>query len=325
MLGRTKVYQLIAIFTFLGFLNPTARAKEIEPKSALEWTMINVNVTDKQGDSHLLQLHQGSEVLSNILIDTGDQGQWIVPFLKAHQVNKIDLLIISHPHHDHYGAIKEILAANILISKAYFNIPLKEICDPEKPWGCDYEDVLTQITALQDHKTVVKTAKAKDVIFDQSGVKIQVLYAYDGIHTPLKKRTDINDTSLILLLTYGNNRVLFTGDLNRPLGTYLAKHGKNIRADILKVPHHGTEGVAPNEFFDAVHPKVALVPSPRTLWQSDRSKRIREYFEKSSIKTYVNGLEGDVMVQFRKKGFKIVSGENKVLRYSTKNLKPQEP
>ena len=113
-------------------------------------------------------------------------------------------------------------------------------------------------------------------------------------------KTDINGMSLILLLTHSGVRALFTGDLNDPIGAYLAKLGHNgvnsLKADILKVPHHGADPLASNDFFDSVGPRVALVPAPSGLWLSDRCKRAREYFESKKIRTYVNGIHGHVTV-----------------------------
>jgi competence protein ComEC len=105
----------------------------------------------------------------------------------------------------------------------------------------------------------------------------------------------------------GNNatRALFTGDLNHALGAWLAHSDFDLAADVLKVPHHGAEGCAPNEFFARVHPKAALVPAPKSLWLSDRSKQIRDYFAEQKIPTYVSGIDGNVTVVMTTQGFTI--------------------
>ena len=133
-----------------------------------------------------------------------------------------------------------------------------------------------------------------------------MLAAYDGPDLPTRP-SDVNDTSLVLLLTNGGTRALFTGDLNAPLGRYLALNEPRVHADVLKVPHHGTDGLAPNEFFDRVGAKVALVPSPRYLWLGERSRRAREYFAARKVEVYVNGIHGDVMVRIGPRGFVVTS------------------
>jgi competence protein ComEC len=135
---------------------------------------------------------------------------------------------------------------------------------------------------------------------------LDVVCLYDGINTPIGE-TDMNDTSIIVRFTHGKTRALFTGDLNLALGTYLATSDFDLKADILKVPHHGTEGVAPNEFFKRVGARVALVPSPTELWFSLRSKRVRDYFKDAGVPAYVSGMHGDVTVNFTGTDFTVVT------------------
>jgi competence protein ComEC len=148
---------------------------------------------------------------------------------------------------------------------------------------------------LKNHGTVIKVAEAGQKIKLGESTWIEIIYAFDGINTPVGK-TDINDLSLIMMLHHNKIRFLFTGDLNRKIGTYLSNTSDDISADVLKVPHHGTEGVAPNKFFKKVSPKYALVPAPKHLWQSKRSARIRNWFTSNHIPTFVNGISGDVYV-----------------------------
>ena len=108
-----------------------------------------------------------------------------------------------------------------------------------------------------------------------------------------------------MMLEQNNRKILFTGDLNRKLGGWLAKSNE-IHADILKVPHHGTEGLAPNSFFNAVAPKYALVPSTQQLWCSKRSSRVRSWFKSRKTPVFVNGFHGHVTVRFSDSGIEIM-------------------
>ena len=155
--------------------------------------------------------------------------------------------------------------------------------------------MLALVEELRAGHLAVHSVKPGDVYYDKDGSRFESLYAFDGVNTPVGK-TDINGMSLILLLTHSGVRALFTGDLNDPIGAYLAKSGHNLKADILKVPHHGADPLASNDFFDTVGPRMALVPAPSELWLSERSKRAREYFAARKTKTYVNGIHGHVTV-----------------------------
>lgn len=260
----------------------------------MEWIMIDVNYSGQQADAHLIKTKNGK----NILIDAGHRNTaetGLIPFLKEQSIRELDIVFISHPHIDHYGGLDYLLSNNIKIHEIYFNIPDKGICDREIPWGCNYFDVLAMHKKLKTHGTVIKIAEAGQEIELGESTRIEILYAFDGINTPVGK-TDINDLSLIMMLHHNKFRFLFTGDLNNKIGTYLANSSDNISADVLKVPHHGTKGLAPNIFFEKVSPKYALVPAPKHLWLSERSARVRDWFTDNHVPTFVNGISGDIYV-----------------------------
>jgi len=252
--------------------------------------MIDVCGEPYQADAHILKFSNGLVYA----IDAGQRSKFTA-YLKKNNITAIDKLFISHAHKDHYNGIINVIQSGVKINTVYFNIPNKEVCDTERPWGCDYEHILQTIKFIKDHSISVKSLKAGDTFKPQDNMILTVLAAFDGSNTPIGK-TDINDTSAIMKLIYGKKSILFTGDLNARLSEYLVRSKYAIKADILKVPHHGAEGVATNAFFDAVSPKMALVPAPKNLWLSDRSKRIRDYFSSKHIPVLVSGIDGDVTV-----------------------------
>jgi competence protein ComEC len=264
------------------------------------WTMINVNSGDQQGDAHLIEFSDGQVYL----LDVGFESDLVVNYLKKRNIKKIDKVIISHFHKDHYGGLFSLLKAKISIKKVYANLPPQDVCDSEQPWGCDYAHIQQTVAMLKKWKIGLLPVQAGNFLYDKDGALLEVLYDYNGKDTPIGK-TDINDTSLILLFSFKGIKVLFPGDLNYPLGNYLSQKGERIEADILKVPHHGAERVAPNEFFDRVQPRLALVPAPQVLWLSERCKRVREYLRDKEIETFVNGLHGHVTVKLNKDGYTV--------------------
>ena len=225
-------------------------------------------------------------------------------FLKKNNINAVEKLFISHAHKDHYEGIFYLIESGIKIHTVYFNLPNKEACDREKPWGCDYDHILKTLQFIKRHNIMVKSLKIGDTFSPQKSVSLSVLAVYDGNNTPVGK-TDINDTSAIMRLEYGKESILFTGDLNLSLSNFLINNSNNLRSDVLKVPHHGAESLASNAFFDAVSPKLALVPGPKNLWLSDRSKRIRDYFSNKHIPVLISGIDGDVTIMLFKDKYEI--------------------
>lgn len=276
--------------------------------SKTRWTMINVNPALGQADCHLLELPDGE----NILIDAAegwDAKGAALAYLQAHKISHLHLVVLSHVHWDHYGKLLDMINAGIKVDRVAINLPgSREIADVEKPWGCNWEDVQAVIQFLSDHKIPIFTPHAGERLVEikqgETVTTLDVVCLYDGINTPVG-RTDINGTSIIVRLTHGPTRVLFTGDLSSKLGAWLAASDFDLKADILKVPHHGTDDLAPNEFFDKVAPKVAMIPSPKDLWLSQRSKRSREYFAEHKIPVYVNGLDGTIIVEMTDRDYKI--------------------
>ncbi len=287
----------------------------------LTWTSINVNASLQQGDAHLISKNH-----KHILIDTGHASyadKILIPFLKNKQVSKIDSILITHPHNDHYGGIKSLIKKDFNITTIYMNMPTKKQMDREY-WGGSYDELLEIKSLAKANNIQILNVKIGDKLIFDSSTFMEVLYVYNGIDTPVGK-TDINDMSVISMLYHGNHKFLFTGDLNKKLGTYLAKHADNLQADILKAPHHGTEGFAPNSFFEKVSPKVLIVPLPKHIWFTKRSKRTRDLAIKNNYLTYVNGYNEHITVTSDGKEYKITSGRiftnNDILGIAPKETK----
>jgi competence protein ComEC len=294
----------IAALAALACVNVLTSAPETR------WTMINVAPGVGQADCHLIEFPDGRKVLIDIA-DGDDAGGTALAFLRAHQIAAIDLVVISHFHKDHYGRLKDLIEAGVKVGRVAGNMPAPtdNLADAEMPWGFDRADAEATLRFLREKQIPYFTPRTGERLIEiplrwGKTITLDVVCLFDGLNTPVGK-TDVNDTSIIVRLSHGRTRALFTGDLNDKIGAWLARGQIDIRADLLKVPHHGTESGAPNAFYARVNPKVALVPSPKKLWFSERSKRIRSYFADQKIPTYVSGIDGNVVVTMTTKGFSI--------------------
>lgn len=268
-----------------------------------EWTMIDVSPPGVSGDANLLRFADGTR----ILIDTGFEPQArnrVLPLLRRESIDRLDQLVITHAHTNHYGGVPALLDAGIKVGEIVFDPPDAQACAAEAPWGCNPEHIAQLRRAAQAHGVPMRSVSAGDVLYRNGDTVLRVLYAFNGGNTPVG-RTSINDTSLIMRLDVGGTRVLLAADLDQKLGAYLAREGKGLRADILKVPHHGLESAAPNTFFDRVGAHLALVPGPAAEWRGERGERIRRYFEGHDVPVRVNGIDGDITVRLREGGYDV--------------------
>ncbi len=270
--------------------------------------MLNVTPLEGQADCHLLEFADGSHVL----IDPAEA--WDAPGtalaqLKKRGITHLDLVIISHFHRDHYGCLINFLDAGIKIDRMVLNVPVKSAADIEVPWGCDLNHVQSVLAQLRARRIPYVTPKAGTRIWEVTNSDkvisgIDVLCLFDGVHSPIGQ-TAVNDTSIILRLFHGSTRVLFTGDMGPVLEAYLAKSDIDLKADLLKAPHHGADGVALDEFYSRIGATAVLVPSPKRLWESVRCLSIRNYLIEHHISTYVSGLCGNVTATLTAQGYSI--------------------
>lgn len=297
---------LIALLAAIALL-AVPLATLLNRRPDLIWTAINVNSGHIQSDAHLIRITGQAD----ILIDTGHPvyAADLFQFINSRGIKRLDAVIISHAHSDHYGGLVFLLRNGIAVDEVYLNVPPRELVEREH-WGCatsEIEEIRSECAIRRI--PIIEMTDSSRWLFERD-ISLQVLYVFDGVNTPIGP-TDINDTSAVMMLTHGRLKFLFSGDLNRPLGRYITQRAGLVplNADILKAPHHGAEGLPDDEFFHAVNPRAMIVPAPAALWSSERYDRIRRLAE--GIPTYVNGLHGHITVKSDGQRYTIETGEGK--------------
>lgn len=193
-----------------------------------------------QGDSALIKFED-----ANILIDAGesDKGTDVVRYLNENNVEKLDMVIATHPHADHIGGMRVVLE-NIEVEK----LILPRVPDELVPTTKAYENMLK--TAKKNNVKVSFIDSMQDYRFGDLLVKnIPANGEYD----------DLNDYSIVTKLTFNGTSALFTGDITKTAESYLLDQGINVKADLLKVAHHGSKGSTGQDFVDAVTPTDAVI------------------------------------------------------------------
>lgn len=188
-----------------------------------------------QGDSIFIQTPEGVTAL----IDGGPGNGTALRFLQAKGIDRIDVMIASHPHADHIGGLIEILhtmpVGVVWTSGAVHNTGTFE----------------RFLDAIIEAKVPYQEAQTGDIIpFGQLHFLV--------LHSNLKA-TNLNDSSLVVRLSYQAVSFLFTGDSEKSgEEQMLRQFSDQLTSTVLKVGHHGSASSSSSEFLAAVAPQVAV-------------------------------------------------------------------
>lgn len=195
-----------------------------------------------QGDAILIQQNR-----MQILVDGGNGedilnrlGE-VMPFADK----KIDLVVATHPDEDHMGGLIKVLE-NYQVGEV-----LETGIDCDKDMCKKWDELISQ-----DKIPVLDATVGEEIKFGDK-VDISVLYPFENISR--KEFKDTNDTSVILKAKVEDKRYLLTGDAEFPVENELMAHHIDLRADVLKVAHHGSKNSTSASFLQEVAPKEAVI------------------------------------------------------------------
>ena len=215
------------------------------PENALLVTFFEVGL----GDAVLLEFPSGKRLLVDAGI--GWYVQSILNYFRARTINELDGLLLTHPHRDHFGGMKEIVEA-LPVRRFFYN--------GVDPGNKEYSGLLETLHSKRIPLTVLRRG---DELTDFEGpeTRVEVLYPDEKA---LTLRSDFNGGSIVLRVTYGHTTFLLTGDAENPEEARLLEFedGK-LRADVLKLGHHGSIGSGSTVFLKTVQPRVAVVQGTR--------------------------------------------------------------
>ncbi|ACQ50402.1 DNA internalization-related competence protein ComEC/Rec2 [Bacillus anthracis] len=246
-----------------------------------------------QGDAILIRLPYDQEIY---LIDTGgtirlNKEEWqrkkhefsvgndvLIPYLQKEGIKKIDKLIVTHGDADHIGAAQELLS----------NITVKEVVFGRK----EQEAIL--------EKAVKKQALEKEVKISEvgEGESWRVNEAEFFVLAPTGKERSENNASIVLWAKLGGITWLFTGDLEEGEKGLVATY-PDLRADVLKVAHHGSNTSSITPFLSAVQPNIAIISVGERNRYGHPHKEGIERFEKMAIEIWRTDKQGAISYVFK--------------------------
>ena len=246
---------------------------------------------------HFIDVGQGDCIFiqngdKTILIDAGtyESGHKIYKYLTDRGIKKLDYFIISHSHDDHIGG-----AENIVRGLKIGTLFSGSTSDPSSYSYERFVDVLLE-------KNIVPHYPNLDVIYEIGGIKLKFI-------SPEKDFDDDNENSFVTLIEFGEVKALFTGDIEKTAETDILSRNIDIRADILKVGHHGSRTSSSQHFLNAVYPSVAVIQCEKGNKYGHPHDETLERLERIGCKILRTDEEGTIVLTTDGKTIRRSSGE----------------
>src|SRR3989344_734584 len=242
-----------------------------------------------QGDAMFIEAPNGNQVL----IDGGPDGKVLSGLGKVMSFydRDIDLVALRHPQEDHAAGLIEVLkkydVKNILWAEGEYNSPI---------FGAWRE-------AVKEESADEIDAVAGKTIDLGAGAILTILFPAASTAGSFVKNP--NDNSVIIMLEYKENRFLFTGDAESATERKLVGMGTDLKADVLKVGHHGSNTSTTEGFLSEIKPQVAVIEVGAKNRYGHPRKEVLGRLEKNGIKYYRTDTDGMVEIVRDGNNFKI--------------------
>jgi len=276
----------------LDRMKPEIVAVATPPASHFEMTRMALDVG--QGDSLFVVSPHGR----TLLIDGGgafggfpgheehngpDPGEDAVsPYLWSRGFQKLDTVALTHAHQDHIGGLTAILE-NFRVGSLWIG---REVSSA----------ALSNLEQLAHERKIPVVHEIRGRAFSWDGVEAQFLWPEVSPEeiAPSAKNND----SLVLRLQYGDRSVMLPGDAEKQTEREILAENSEaiIRADVLKIGHHGSKNSTMPEFLSAVQPRIGIISSGEGNPYGHPSPELLERLEKAGVRIYRTDFDGAVHV-----------------------------
>jgi len=269
-----KLTPVILAFLFLTNILAWITVYDLDKPQLLEVSFFDIG----QGDSIFIETPQGHQ----ILIDGGPSSKILEKLGEeiSFSDRTIDLIILTHPEHDHIGGLIDVLERYKVE-----NIMWTGIIRETKEYGA-------WIEAIEEEEANMIIAKAGQKI-EAGEVLIYILYPFESLKGEVVK--EVNNSSVVARLVFDQNSFLFTGDIFKSVEEELIER-EELKSDILKVGHHGSKTSSSKEFIESVLPELAVIQSGRDNHYGHPHPETLEVLGNYDIKVLRTDKEGDIKI-----------------------------
>ena len=227
-----------------------------------------------QGDSALIVCNG-----QTMLIDGGSvsEGQFLVSRLSRLGVSELDYVVNTHPDEDHCGGLAGVLA----------KYPAEHV----------YSSVTEHTTKVFSNVVKYAEEQGRQIEVPETGDSWYVGDAAVTCIGPIGTYSDSNNGSLVLRVDFGETSFLFTGDMEQKAEADLLESGADVRADVLKVGHHGSPTSSSQAFLEAVEPSIAVISVGADNDYGHPGADVLSRLEALGAELYRTDTQGEIIVR----------------------------
>jgi len=234
---------------------------------------------------------------TDILIDAGNKAdsELVVNYLKNLKTDDIELIIATHPHEDHIGGMVSIINnfnIDLILKPGISSIETKTSENFEK--AIEQYNISNKIPSFEEQ-------------FIYGDLIITILSDRNKIYT------ETNDFSIVCRIDYLNNSFIFTGDAESPVEHDIIKSNINLKADVLKIGHHGGATSTTALFLKKISPQYAIISVGNNNMYGHPDNIIVNRLQLNGIETYRTDLNGTIIVQSDGSNIKIIPNNSNII------------
>lgn len=294
---------------------PWWRARAPKPTGELQVHVLDVGPIE--GDSILIIAPGGKSVL----IDAGDagKGKVVLDALKRYKVERLDYFIATHPHPDHLGGADEVLKAikvgTVIDNGVDLSTPQPEATPSGKgskakatppPPPPKKSKTKTVNSFFDEYAAALKQngAQHEKALPGQKydlggGAFLTVLGPTEPFFTKDHVKAGGNETnanSIVMRLDYGEFSMLFMGDAEAQTEERMVGRDVNLKANVIKIAHHGSKYATTDNFVKRVSPEAAIISDGAWNRYGHPAQVVLDRLKAAKAKLYRTDFQGEITI-----------------------------